>query len=164
MTGPAGGKLGLNAGVYLRSEEGKVKLEDALVYIHVKGHARARVTHLDIEHDILDNIIPPKRGRFLTIHGVEGGIRIDLGKPKEVNLNDERIEVERITVLHPHLSKVLEPNQKTRTWVGGKFGGIYIGFRKGEIAKLERIAETKFEVKPRKKLEEPPPWITIDER
>jgi len=39
---------------------------------------------------------------------------------------------------------VLEKNEKTRTWVGGKFGGIYIGFRKKEIEKLENLARERF--------------------
>ena len=67
----------------------------------------------NIEHDILDNIIPLKRGMSLTIHGVEGWVRIDLGKPKEVNLNDERIEVERIVVLI-HTTQKLE---ETPPWI-----------------------------------------------
>jgi hypothetical protein len=41
------------------------------------------------------------------------------------------------------LTEVLQENEKTRTWVGGKFGGIYIGFRKEQIEKLEAIARGK---------------------
>ena len=67
MTGPAEGKLELNATVYLGSDGKKYELKGAIVYIHLKGFAEARVTHLDIEHDLLDNIIQPKRGEFLTI-------------------------------------------------------------------------------------------------
>jgi hypothetical protein len=38
----------------------------------------------------------------------------------------------------------LKKGEKTRTWVGGKEGGIYIGFKKEQIEKLEKIAREKF--------------------
>lgn len=46
-----------------------------------------------------------------------------------------------MTGLSPPLSKVLKPRETTRTWVGGKFGGIYIGF-KSRNRKLEEIPKT----------------------
>ena len=142
MTGRAIGKLELKrARVYLVAKQKKVKLSNVLVFIHVKGYSLARVTHLDIEHEILDNIIPPKRGYFLTIKGVKDGIKIELEKPKEIEYKNKRLLVNSIMILHPYLKKILK---STRTWVGGKFGGIYIGFRKKQIAKLEAIAKEKF--------------------
>jgi len=143
VTGRAEGKLELKrAKVFLASKREKVKLDDATVFIHVKGYSLARVTHLDIEHDILDNIIPPKRGYFLTLEGIRDGLKIELEKPKEVEYKNKKLLVNSITILHPYLKKILK---STRTWVGGKFGGIYIGFRKEQIAKLEKIAKEKFQ-------------------
>jgi hypothetical protein len=145
MTGPAAGKLELkDAKVYVHAKHKKLLLKDAMVYIHLKGYALARVTHLDIEHEILDSIIPPKNGKFLSIHGIKNGFEIILDKAEEINYEKNKIEVEKISVLHPYLAQVLEKNEKTRTWVGGKFGGIYIGFRKKEIEKLENLARERF--------------------
>ncbi|MDI6810423.1 MAG: hypothetical protein QMD80_01875, partial [archaeon] len=70
MTGPAEGKLPLDAQVYLNEEE----LDDAHVHIHLKGYYRATVTHLDIEHPDFAGIIPPKIRTFIWITGIEDGI------------------------------------------------------------------------------------------
>jgi hypothetical protein len=138
MSGPDYGKLELkNSKVYLVTKDKKFLLKKPMVYIHVKGYALARVTHLDVEHETLEGIIMPKKGEFLSIHGIKDGIEIVFG-------NDKKIEVKKIEILHPFLKEVLKENEKTRTWVGGKIGGIYIGFRKEQIEKLEAIAKEKF--------------------
>ena len=140
MSGPAHGKLELkNAKVYIQTKDKKFLLKNPIVYIHVKGYALARVTHLDIEHEILESLITPKKGKFLSIHGIKNGIEIVLEDSKE-----GKKEVKKIEILHPFLKEVLRENEKTRTWVGGKIGGIYIGFRKEQIEKLEAIAKEKF--------------------
>jgi hypothetical protein len=145
MSGPAYGKLELkNVKVYLRTKDKKFLLKDPIVYIHVKGYALARVTHLDIEHETLEKIILPKKGEFLSIHGIEDGIEIVLENLKEIEFKGKKIEVEKIEILHPFLTEVLGKNEKTRTWVGGKVGGIYIGFRKEQIEKLEAIVKERF--------------------
>ena len=145
MSGPAYRKLKLkNVKVYLQTKNKKFLLKNPTVYIHMKGYALARVTHLDIEHETLEKIILPKKGEFLSLHGIENGIEIVLEKVKEIELKRGKMEVEKIEILHPLLTKVLEKNVKTRTWVGGKFGGIYIGFKKEQIKKLEEIAKEKF--------------------
>jgi hypothetical protein len=145
MGGPAYGKLELkNVKVYLQTKDEKFLLKDSVVYIHVKGYALARVTHLDIEHEILEKIILPKRGEFLSVHGIEDGIEIVLENVKEIEFKGKKIEIEKIEILHPLLTEVLRKNEKTRTWIGGKLGGIYIGFRKEQMEKLEAIAKEKF--------------------
>lgn len=149
MTGPAEGKLGLNAIVYIGSREKKIQLDSTFVCIHLKGYSLARVTHLDIEHNILDNLIPPKRGSLHEIRGAKGGIEIRLEKEKEIEFQGTRLKPQSILIKCAALNKVLKPAQTTRTWVGGKFGGIYIGFRKSEIARLERLAKEKFNKVPR---------------
>jgi len=125
MSGPAEGKLPLDAKVLLNTEE----LQNAYVYVHLKGYSRANVTHLDIEHSELNSLIPPKAKTFTWIVGIENGIQIITEKGDEVK------------IIHPLLNKVLQHGEKTRTLVGGKFSGIFIGFRKREINKLEEIAE-----------------------
>ena len=148
MTGAAEGKLGLDSEVFLLTDKREMELEDVFVCIHLKGFSRARVTHLDVEHDLLDNLIPPKKGSLRNIEGIEGGIEIILEDRKEITYQGQKIKPYKLQIFSPMLNKVLEPRQKTRTWVGGKVGGIYIGFRKGEIGKLEEIAENGFNMYP----------------
>ena len=124
MTNPAEGKLLLDAQVYLNDAE----LENAHVYVHLKGFARATVTHLDIEHPALSGLIPPKVRTFLWIVGIENGILIRME-------NDDRVKV-----ICPLLNLVLEKGEKTKTCVGGKYKGWFIGFRKREMLKLEALA------------------------
>jgi len=127
MTGPALGKLLLeNAKVFLDNRE--IRAE---VYIHVKGFSLARVTHLDIEGEDLNEILKPKEGGFFSIYGIDEGIEI-------------KFEKKKVKVLHKFLNEVLRRGEKTRTWVGGKEGGIYIGFKKEQVLRLEKIAREKF--------------------
>jgi hypothetical protein len=147
LPGPARGKLRLDASVHLADGE-EVKLEGTFVCIHVKGYSFARVTHLDIEHELLDNLIPPKRGGLHEIRGFRGGIGIRLQREKEIEYRGKKLKPKRILVRCPLLNEILKNGQRTRTWVGGKFGGIYIGFRKPEVARMERLAERKFGISP----------------
>jgi len=138
LTGPAYGKISIPSEVFLVYSNGKmVNLNDVSVYIHVKGYALARVTHLDLEHEALGKLLPQGGGKFLNIIGVDDGLEIHLNKGLKVKVKSQI------------LTEVLKPGEKTRTWVGGKIGGIYIGFRKSEVRKLEKIAEEKFEIKPK---------------
>ena len=120
MTGPAYGKIRVSAGVYIGEGKERRKIE-ANVYVHLKGYALARVTHLDIESPELN--LMKEKGRFLLVRGIEGGIEIP-------GL--------RIMIKSRKLSKILEPGEKTRTWVGQKKDGIYIGFRREQIMKMEK--------------------------
>jgi hypothetical protein len=129
LTGPAEGKLPLEARVILHLNGERRELKEAEVYVHLKGYALARVTHLDVEHGFLNTFFKPKGGRFLTIVGVDGGLEVRFQKGK-------------IMILSLLLNRVLGPGEATRTWVGGKYGGIYIGFRKAQIERLEGLAET----------------------
>ncbi|RLG59759.1 hypothetical protein DRN86_03765 [Candidatus Geothermarchaeota archaeon] len=137
MTGPCEGKLKLDrAKIIVCCEEDRKKLQGA-VYIHLKGYARARVTHLDIESNGLEELIG-ERGKFLNIYGINDGLRILISKRSFID------------VVHPLINEVLKKGERTRTWVGMKEGGIYIGFRKPEVKKLERLAERAFGMKPSK--------------
>ena len=71
------------------------------------------MTHLDIEHPELNSIIPPKTKAFTWIVVIENGILIIIEKD------------DRVKIIHPLLTKVLQNGEKTRTLVGGKFGGIF---------------------------------------
>ncbi|HUV02271.1 MAG TPA: hypothetical protein VMW67_02310 [Desulfobacteria bacterium] len=110
--------------VYLNNAE----LADAEVCIHLKGFARATVTHLDIEHPLLSGLIPPEVRTFSWIIGIEGGILI------RTEQNDT------VKVVCPLLNQVLPQGEKTKTCVGGKPTGLFIGFRRRELSKLKELA------------------------
>jgi len=148
MSGPAYGKLGIPAEVWLCYADKRARLKGAKVYVHMKGYAYARVTHLDIEHPCL-SIIPDKAGLFLSIHGLPKGIDIKFSQPRPITVGARKIRLDRIEILHPFLTKILGKGA-TRTWVGGKIGGIYIGWKKAEIIKLEKAAEERFKIAPAK--------------
>jgi len=125
MTGFAKGKILLPAKVFLDQE----KIE-ASVFIHVKGYALARVTHLDVEGKALD-FKSGSKGMFCTLKGLEGGIEIEFGN----------FGIGKIIIISDLLNLVLKPKEKTRAFLGFKEGGIFIGFRKKYIERLERIAK-----------------------
>ena len=147
------GKIKLNAQSFLMPKRDNLH---ASVYIHLKGYARARVSHLDIEKVGLGKVIHRGRGNFLQVKGVKQGIEVTLRESREIEIDGKKLEVSSVTVLEPLLNEVLEEGKSTRVWVGRKYDGIYIGFRKEEIEKLEKVALEKFGIKPLKKLEKPP--------
>lgn len=127
MTGPGEGKIKLQAKVYLAFDGEEELLDGAEVYVHVKGYSLARVTHLDIEHPSLNAIIAPSSGRYLLIKGLDGGIAIHFKKA-------------RIKVLNDEVNAVLKNREWTVTWVGGKVGGVYVGFKREHVRRLEGLA------------------------
>jgi len=72
MTDLAESKPSLEAQVYLNDAE----LTTAQGCIHLKGFARATVTHLYIEHPSLIGLIPPKVRTVIRIISSENGIGI----------------------------------------------------------------------------------------
>lgn len=134
MTGPGEGKLKFEAEVYLDEQ----KLTNPKVYIHLKGYSNARVTHLDIESKDLDSIIKGK-GKYLKVTGIKGGISIKM--PKQTG-------IEEIKITGPNLNEILSGGEEIYTWVGSKSGGIFIGFKKKQIKRLELLAERKFGMTP----------------
>ena len=124
MTGFAKGKILLDAKVLLDQKE-----IDAFVFIHVKGYALAKVTHLDIESDALD-FKERSKGTFCTLTGIKNGIEIEF----------KNFGIEKIVVTCDLLNRVLGIGEKTRAFVGFKEKGIFIGFKKGYIEKLEKLA------------------------
>lgn len=147
------GKLRLDASTVLMPCERKI---DAEVYIHLKGYARARVSHLDVEKIGLGKVIRRGRGNFLEIRGVENGLEVVLRERCQIILDGEEFAVSSIIVASPLLNKIVEEGASTRAWVGRKYDGIYIGFRKAELERLEKLALEKFGMKPLKKLQPQP--------
>lgn len=58
--------------------EGKLELKGAKVYLHEKGKSLATVTHIDVEHPLLNEIIKPKEATYAA--GKEGGFFVGLKK------------------------------------------------------------------------------------
>lgn len=57
---------------------GKKELKGAKVYIHEKGKSLARITHIDVEHPLLNQIIKAKEATYAA--GKHGGFFIGLKK------------------------------------------------------------------------------------
>ncbi|HDI74863.1 MAG TPA: hypothetical protein ENF55_02805 [Thermoprotei archaeon] len=110
------------------------------VYLHVKGYSLARVTHLDIEDPLLNKIIPPSSHKYLKIIGLPTGFRILLKNIIKINVNKESILVNSIDIHCSELSDLLSSGESTIAYVGGKNGGIFIGFKKMYVEKLEKKA------------------------
>jgi hypothetical protein len=153
MTGGPG-KIRIDANVYLVLKERKIKLDDAAVYIHVRGYMRARVTHVDIEDGVIGKIIHRDRGNMLRIAGFRGGVRINPKEPIEMDINESKTVVYGVEVRHTFLNEMLGVGSSTVTWVGRKYDGIYIGFRETQMKQLERMAEKIHGVMPRKTLKQ----------
>ncbi|RLE83253.1 MAG: hypothetical protein DRJ52_00315 [Thermoprotei archaeon] len=138
MTGPGPGKIPLKARVHLLGS--RLVEVPADVYLHVKGYSLARVTHLDIEDPLLNKIIPPSSHKYLKIIGLPTGFRILLKNIIKINVNKESILVNSIDIHCSELSDLLSSGESTIAYVGGKNGGIFIGFKKMYVEKLEKKA------------------------
>lgn len=147
------GKVRLDAETFLMPGNERI---DVSLYVHVKGYARARVTHLDLEKIGLGKVIHRGRGNFLEIKGIKHGLEIVLRERGVVEIEGKKATVTSIRIVNPLLNEIVEENESTRAWVGRKYDGIYIGFRKREVKRLEKIALKKFGIKPLEKLEKPP--------
>jgi len=158
------GKIRIDAEVYLASPEDTLRVIEAPVYIHLKGYMRARVTHLDVENRALGKIIPRGRGNMLEVRGVRGGIEIAPKRPAEIERGGSRILVRSLEVLHPILSKMLTIGESTVTWVGRKYDGIYVGFKKAQIDQLENLVQETYGVSPKEHLEKPEPKLEAAKR
>lgn len=121
MTGPGPGKIPLNAKVFAVKEGKRYELP-ATVYVHMRGYSRARVTHIDIELPGIEEKIP--REGFYGCALYSDGFRIMFG-PLDLYVRSEDL-------------KGLFPPEETVVYVGKKVGGIYVGFKKKIVERLER--------------------------
>lgn len=142
MTGPAPGKLPVNADVELCKAEGCRRL-DARVYVHLRGWSRARVTHIDIEAPGIETLVQPGRGRrgvYVRVYGTYNGLTIT---PLE-NVNWKIVIKSSDPLLHP-----IPPGESCIGFLGAKRGGLYLGLSSPYHRILERLAETYRGVAPR---------------
>ena len=131
MTGPGEGKIPLKARLLVGSCELSCD-----VYLHVKGYSRARVTHVDVECNELNEAVPPGAHAYATAYTKSGELRVRFREPlKAFGYARE------LVIMCPELAAVLAPMRDT-VYVGGKEDGIFIGFRREQIRKLETLASS----------------------
>lgn len=103
-------------------------LEGAKTYVYIKGYSRARVTHVDIEHPRLKEILPPRHSDYPFVKWS--------GRRVEIPVKGHMIEVE---------SNLLGSlvGFEGNLYVGGKGKEVFLGFHREQISKLEELGRTK---------------------
>lgn len=130
MTGPGKGKIPVKVSITLyNNHQWKINVD---AYIHVKGYSLARITHLDLESEELefDN---EEEGYGAIVVGKENGFVVIPRKPL-IKGNRKYTKI-RISGLD-----VIKKGRRTGGYLGFKEGGIFIGFKKEIIQRLEEIA------------------------
>ena len=144
MTGPGEGKIPIRATVKL--SHGNISKEIPCdVYLHVKGYSLARVTHIDLESDVLNEIIKPKEAYYVPFKVIDNKLIIRFNRVFYVK--SYKIFISSIIVHSDELCKILG-NISSKTYVGGKIGGIFLGFHRDVLNKLEEYA-TKLGIPPK---------------
>ncbi len=141
MTGPGPGKLPIEAVVEIVIGSRTHVVEGAEVYLHVRGWSRAFVTHLDVESPKLNEVVAkPRQGFYARWRYLPAGLAIDCRRaltPCILRIREGGF-----------LGSVFGVGEEDWCFVGGKVGGIFIGFRKGVIARLEDLAKRVWGVEP----------------
>ena len=141
MTGPGPGKIRLDAKVLIIIGS-KEFMVNADTYLHIRGWSRAFVTHLDLESNELNSLIAKPRSGFYARA---------IYRLHKLRVLAERAIQPCVIIIEEHdvLPKVF--NEGTNTWVfvGGKVGGVFIGFRREFIRRFEAVAKELFGIEPR---------------
>jgi hypothetical protein len=115
------GKIMVSADIYLDG----VRLENAVTFIHIKGYGRARVTHVDIEDKKFNKILPPRHSDY-----------------PEVVWNSDTVKIpvkgHELVIISKTLGAII--NLDGKLYVRGKGKGIFFGFHKEQIQKIEAYA------------------------
>ncbi len=146
MTGPGEGKIPLEAVVKLVHGLNH-KVIPCDVYLHVKGYSLARVTHIDLESPIFNEFIRPKEAYYVPFKIVEDKLIIKFNKVfyiKSLKMFVSSIIIENLDMLQ------LLNGISSKVYVGGKYGGIFLGFHKDVIKVLEEYA-IKLGITPRRR-------------
>ena len=144
MTGPGPSKILLNAEVEVIAGSSTINVEDAEVYLHIRGWSRAFVTHLDIESPRTNELIAkPKYGFYAKAIYRPSGLIIFAEKA----LRPCILRIKECLIL----PRVFSIGDETWCFVGGKVGGIFIGLRKIYIDRMERVAKELWGIEPIKR-------------
>ena len=136
MTGPGEGKIPIKAAVAL-SYMSRRKYFDCKVYLHVKGYSLARVTHVDVESPILNEILKPRESLYVPFKVVDNEVIVYFRKVFYVK--SLKAFANSLIIENEDLAKMLREGP-FKTYVGGKVGGIFLGFHKEVIRRLEDFA------------------------
>ncbi len=139
MTGPGEGKIPLAAEVRFGSRR-----LDCDVYLHVKGYSLARVTHLDVECDELNLALGPGSREYATAFTAGPALHVRFRRLLRAGPLGYARE---LVVVCGALAEALG-EMRDLVYVGGKEGGIFLGFRREYVKRLEALAE-RLGVKPR---------------
>lgn len=111
----------VSADIYLDG----VRLENAVTFMHIKGYGRARVTHVDIEDKKFNKILPPRHSDY-----------------PEVVWNSDTVKIpvkgHELVIISKTLGGII--NLDGKLYVRGKGKGIFFGFHKEQIQKIEEYA------------------------
>ncbi|MCD6084545.1 MAG: hypothetical protein J7J20_03275 [Desulfurococcales archaeon] len=113
-----------------------VEITPCDVFVHVKGYSRARVTHVDIESPVLN--IRSRGGTYAYIYGISRGFRV---VPK-VKITAATLTIKELVVRWEG-PLLLKPGERSVGFLGFKAGGVYVGFKKELISKLEKYCKEK---------------------
>jgi len=134
LTGPGEGKLPVPARVLVHAGS-SWKPVSCSVYVHLKGYSQAKVTHLDVEADELNELLLPPGGHcYATAYTAGDRLVVSLREARRVKL----------LLVSRELSEALGP-MKSTAYIGGKWGGVFIGLRREYIRRLEEYAKRKLQ-------------------
>ncbi len=136
MTGPGEGKIPVDAAVLL-SHGGREVSVECDVYIHVKGYSLARVTHIDVEGPVMNELIKPGESTYVPFR-VEGH-RLTVRFRKAYYVRSLRAFASSLVIESEVLGEVLA-GVSSMAYVGGKVGGVFLGFHRDVIRRLEEYA------------------------
>ncbi|HDD25980.1 MAG TPA: hypothetical protein ENF75_02700 [Acidilobales archaeon] len=138
MTGPGPGKLLVKGEVLLSTDKGSEYLTPCSIYIHVKGYSRARVTHVDIESPKLEPLrVRYGDGLYAYVYGLAKGFKVIF--KRYLVIDGKRVLGLIVRWEGP---KILDVGKSSICFVGFKEGGIYIGFKKEVIKRLEDYSKS----------------------
>ena len=137
LTGPGPGKIKIADSASLCGKARCIEVA-CEVYLHVKGWSLARVTHIDVECPEMNSILKPGEGVYVRAAFRNCTLRIFLRR--RIYLPSLGIVVNEIRV-RSDLFSTLE-NRSSWAYLGGKVGGVFVGFRKEIITELEKVAKS----------------------
>ena len=96
----------------------------------------------------MSKIIYRGKGNFLRVSGVKDGIEVLLKNPRKIEIEELKVFTSSFKILCPLLNRILNVGEATICWVGKKYDGIYIGFKRDYVRRLEEVAYEFFGMKP----------------
>ncbi len=130
MTGPGPGKIEIDCEKMIVRLCKKTITIIPKVYIHIRGWSLARVTHIDVEHEKINEILNIKPREIV------GGILIN--NKEKINVRTRKAIFE---IYSKTLTSLIPEAYRGGCVVGGKIGGIFIGVRREIIKILEEYGQ-----------------------